>query len=136
MRSLIVVAMLLSTSPFARADKVQRARAIFAQDCATCHVLGHAEEQPPHHAGIVDLTMVYRKLGEARLRAWLRDPGKVRKDAHCRVALAPVEMDLIVALLLLHTAAPPSTPPIQPEASQPPLPPEPPPIPAGQTRHR
>jgi hypothetical protein len=136
MRSFIITVVLVLAGPIARADKVQRARAIFAQSCATCHVLGHAEGQLPHHAGIVDLTMVYRKLGEARLRAWLRDPRKVDKNAHCRVSLPPVETDLIVALLLLHTAPPPTTPPIQPEASQPPMPPEPPPVPAGQRRHR
>ena len=64
MRSFIITVVLVLAGPIARADKVQRARAIFAQSCATCHVLGHAEGQLPHHAGIVDLTMVYRKLGE------------------------------------------------------------------------
>jgi hypothetical protein len=121
------LAIVLATVSTAHADRDARAKAIFDQRCASCHVLGHAEDLPRQtYTRHSDLTRVFLRRGEQQLRVWLKNPQAVRSDSLCEIQnLLPVEIDLLIGLLK-QRAEQKREPPTVPQAeAKPPAPDKP-----------
>jgi hypothetical protein len=131
----IVIGLVLLFSVGARADKEARANAVFESRCAGCHLLGHGAPQSPH-AGLVDVTLAWAKLGPERLRSWIVDPEAVDKATHCRVSgLVPLDVDLLLGLFKDRARPAPRPPVIPPEDAKAPVKTKSA-APTGQGRHR
>jgi hypothetical protein len=116
MRTLFVAFVLLGSVATARADREQRAASIYDTRCASCHQLGRGVPEPPHQR-LVDLTMVWRRLGEKGLREWI----DAQTHPHCQIS-GVVASDVDVLVGLFHRRSQPTqTPQVPPESARKPM---------------
>jgi mono/diheme cytochrome c family protein len=130
-----LVTVLATAAGTARADRDRRAKAIFDTRCASCHSMSRVGETAPR--GNVELSDTFERRGEKTLRAWLRDPGKVKRGTPCTPRVTRSEIDILVAWIKhFHSRTLRKPLAVPPPVAKPPAPEAVKFTPAGQGRHR
>ncbi len=119
---------LLSIAGPAAADQIQDGKALFTQQCGSCHTVGGGDTAGPDLEGVVE------RSGEAGTRDFIADPAKVIASGDAKVAalvtkfkglqmpdlgLTDVQVDSIVAYLAAQGGSTGGTTTTKPPAAAP-----------------
>jgi cytochrome c2 len=133
--SMLCLCLLGYAQPAFAKDRLQRARAVYAERCGACHSF-EAHSDRDLGKGRINLTGLMTRWTDAQVRSWLAAPQKVKSDTRCEAGLLEATESKLVLALLHAPRVPSSTQPqIPPFAAGPPLHLAPPPRP-GQGDHR